>query len=157
MKMKIYIETSVISYLTARPSNNVSQASRQKYTREFWDKRADFEVYMSELVVQEASAGNEQAAAARLVLLNNLKDIALDESARNLARKIIEGRAIPESCPEDALHVAIAAVSGMDVLLTWNFKHLNNPFTRMMVRQTVENAGYRCPELCSPEELLGDD
>ena len=68
--------------------------------------------------------------------------------------KIIEGHGIPEEYPEDAIHVAIAAVNGIDVLVTWNFSHLNNPFTRMLVRQVVENAGYQCPEICSPDELL---
>jgi hypothetical protein len=74
-----------------------------------------------------------------------------------LAEKIIAGRGIPEEYPEDALHIAVAAVNGMEVVITWNFAHLNNPFTRMMVRQTVENAGYGCPEICSPEELLEVD
>jgi hypothetical protein len=78
----------------------------------------------------------------------------VDEAADALALKIIEGRGIPEAYPEDALHIAVAAVNGIDALVTWNFAHLNNPFTRMMVRQLVENAGYRCPELCSPDELL---
>jgi len=71
-----------------------------------------------------------------------------------LAAKIIDGHGIPDEHPEDALHVAVAAVNGMDVLVTWNFAHLNNPFTRMMVRQIVQNEGYQCPELCSPDELL---
>jgi predicted nucleic acid-binding protein len=77
-----------------------------------------------------------------------------DEAAETLAFKIVERGGIPAEYPEDALHVAVAAVHGMDVLVTWNFAHLNNPFTRMMVRQIVENAGYQCPEICSPDELL---
>jgi predicted nucleic acid-binding protein len=78
----------------------------------------------------------------------------IDEEARVLAETIIAGKAIPEEYPEDALHVAVAAVNGIQVLVTWNFTHLNNPFTRMMVRQVVQNAGYECPEICSPDELL---
>ena len=80
----------------------------------------------------------------------------ISEAAKALASRIIEGRAIPREYPEDALHIAVAAVNGMDVLVTWNFAHLNNPLTRLMVRQMVENAGYRCPEVCSPDELLGE-
>ena len=76
------------------------------------------------------------------------------EAARTLALKIIESHGIPEEYPEDALHVAVAAGNGMDALVTWNFAHLNNPFTRMLLRQIVENAGYQCPEICSPDELL---
>jgi len=81
----------------------------------------------------------------------------VDDDARTLAEKIIAGHGIPEEYPEDALHIAIAAVNGMDVLVTWNFAHFNNPFTRMKVRKIVEHAGYACPEICSPEELLEVD
>lgn len=76
------------------------------------------------------------------------------EKAHALAEKILDGRGIPSEYPEDALHLAIAAVNGLDPLVTWNFAHMNNPFTRMMIRQIVQNEGYRCPEICSPEELL---
>lgn len=77
----------------------------------------------------------------------------IDEAASELTFKIIGGRGIPEEYPEDALHIALAAVNGMDVLVTWNFAHLNNPFTRMLVRRIVEAASYQCPEICSPDEL----
>ncbi len=78
----------------------------------------------------------------------------VDDEARVLAEKIIAERGIPEEYPEDALHIALAAVNGIEVIITWNFAHLNNPFTRVMVRQIVENEGYQCPEICSPEEVL---
>jgi predicted nucleic acid-binding protein len=81
----------------------------------------------------------------------------IDEEARTLAEKIIAGRGIPEEFPEDALHIAVAAVNGVDVLVTWNFALMNNAFTRIMVRKIVENEGYLCPEICSPEELLETD
>ncbi|MBT6046059.1 MAG: hypothetical protein HOG49_04470 [Candidatus Scalindua sp.] len=55
------------------------------------------------------------------------------------------------------MHIAVAAANGIDIIVTWNFKHINNPFTRMMIRQVVENNGYICPELCSPDEFLGDE
>jgi len=78
----------------------------------------------------------------------------IDDEARMLAEKIIAKKGIPAQYPEDALHIAVAAVNGIEVVITWNFAHLNNPFTRRMVRQIVENEGYACPEICSPEELL---
>jgi hypothetical protein len=80
-----------------------------------------------------------------------------DDEARLLAERIIGGGGVPGEFPEDALHIAVAAVNGLEILLTWNFAHLSNPFTRMMVRQIVENEGYWCPETCSPEELLEAD
>jgi hypothetical protein len=81
----------------------------------------------------------------------------VDEEARLLAARILAGKGVPSEHPEDALHIAVAAVNGVDVLITWNFAHMNNPFTRMMIRQIVENEGFPCPEICSPEELLEAD
>ena len=78
----------------------------------------------------------------------------IDEDARVLAEKIVTGRGVPQEFPEDALHIAIAAVNGIDVVVTWNFAHLSNPFTRMTARGIVQHEGYVCPEICSPEELL---
>ncbi len=83
--------------------------------------------------------------------------IQIDSQAEDLAREIIAGRGIPPEHPEDALHVALAAVGGVDFLVTWNFTHINNPFTRMMIRHIVENEGYVCPEIVSPDELLGEE
>ena len=93
----------------------------------------------------------------RLAALEGFDELVIDDDARELAGALVSGAAIPSEYPEDALHLAVAAVNGMHVVVTWNFRHLNNPFTRMMVRQVVENSGYACPEICSPEELLGDD
>lgn len=78
----------------------------------------------------------------------------IDEEARRFAEKLVAGRGIPGEYLEDVLHIAIAAVNGLDVIVTWNFAHMNNPFTRVKVRTIVEAEGYVCPEICSPEELL---
>ena len=80
--------------------------------------------------------------------------LEVDPEAQELAEKIIAGRAIPKEYPEDALHIAVAAVNGMDVFITWNFSHLYNPFTRRSIQRIIENEGYWCPEICSPQELL---
>jgi hypothetical protein len=109
---------------------------------------------VSILVREEASKGEDEQASLRLQAIAAFTILEADETARDLASKIVEGHGIPEEYPEDALHVAIAAVNGMDALVTWNFAHLNNPFTRTIVRQIVEDAGYECPEICSPDELL---
>jgi hypothetical protein len=78
----------------------------------------------------------------------------IDEDARMLAERVVAGKGVPEEYPEDALHIAVAAVNGIDVVVTWNFAHLSNPFTRRTVRQIVQDEGYVCPEICSPEELM---
>jgi hypothetical protein len=108
-------------------------------------------------VHEEAGKGDEGQAQQRLQAIKDFAVLDADQAAKTLAMKIIEGGGIPAEYPEDAIHVAIAAVNGIDVLITWNFAHLNNPFTRMLVRQLVENAGYQCLEICSPDELLEVD
>ena len=90
----------------------------------------------------------------RLTAIEPFLMLDIDDEARTLAQKIIAGKAVPAEYPEDALHIAIAAVNGIEVILTWNFAHMNNPFTRKMVRRIIETEGYECPEICSPEELL---
>ena len=112
---------------------------------------------MSALVFQEAGKGDPDQAQIRLAAIKPFSMLDIDDEARSLAEKIVVRRAIPAEYPEDALHIAVAAVNGIEVIITWNFAHLNNPFTRMMIRQIVENEGFSCPEICSPEELLEAD
>lgn len=155
MKQRIYVETTVVSYFAAQPSRDLLVAGHQEATRELWPRLTkDYETYVSALVYEEAGRGNEEQARRRLDAIKPFRMLDIDNESRLLAEKIIAGKGIPEEYPEDALHVAVAAANGMSVVVTWNFAHLSNPFTRMMVRQTVENEGYVCPEICSTEELL---
>lgn len=155
MKKRIYVETTVVSYLTSRPSRNRMIAGHQEATRKLWPALADtYDTYVSALVYQEARRGDLEQSTKRLAAIESFPMLDIDDEARSLAEKIIVGKGIPSEYPEDALHIAVAAVNGIEVVITWNFAHLNNPFTRMMVRQIVEDEGYRCPEICSPEELL---
>ena len=158
MKKSIYLETTVVSYLTARPSRDIMIAGHQDATRELWPQLSvKYETYISALVFQEAGKGDPNQAGQRLVAVEGFPILDIDDEAWSLAEKIILRRAVPAEYPEDALHIAVAAVNGMEVILTWNFAHLNNPFTRRKVRQVVEGEGYECPEICSPEELLEVD
>jgi len=151
----IYVETTVVSYYTARSRRDVTVSARQQSTRKLWPKlAADFETYISILVRAEASKGDSKEASLRLKAIETFPILDIDEAAQELALKIIQGHGIPQEFPEDALHIAIAAINGIEVLITWNFAHLNNPFTRKKVREIVEASGYQCPEICSPDELL---
>ncbi|MDA3799280.1 MAG: type II toxin-antitoxin system VapC family toxin [Kiritimatiellae bacterium] len=154
MKTRIYIETSVISYMTAKPARDITLASRQAFTHELWNCLDEYEVYISELVIQEASSGNEEAAKLRLNIISHFDELVIDDEARELAATLIIGKTIPDSFPEDALHIATAAANGIYAIVTWNFKHINNPFTKNKIRKIIEKAGYVCPEMCSPEELM---
>ena len=155
MKKHIYIETTVVSYLTAKPSRDIMIAGHQEVTRELWAKLSSrYETYVSALVFQEAGRGDPDQAQMRLAAIAKFPMLDIDDEARFLADKIIAKKGISTEYPEDALHIAVAAVNGIEVILTWNFAHLNNPFTRKKVRKIVEAEGYICPEICSPEELL---
>ena len=158
MKKRVYIETTVVSYFTARPSRDIIVAGHQETTRDLWpDLTAKYETFISAIVYQEAGKGGPDQVKMRLAAIEAFPMLDIDDDARFLAEKIIAGRGIPADYPEDALHVAVAAVNGMDVVVTWNFAHLNNPFTRRGVRRIVESEGYVCPEICSPQELLEVD
>ena len=157
MKSKVYIETSVVSYYTGRSSRDVVTAGRQQSTQDFWPLLAGQVLpFASALVLKEAARGNSIVAKKRLDAIRTFPVLGTTPEAERLAQALIEARGIPAECPEDALHIAVAAIAGMDFIVTWNFSHINNPFTKMMIRQTVENAGYECPEIVSPDAFLGD-
>jgi predicted nucleic acid-binding protein len=158
MKKRVYIETTVVSYLTAKPSRDIMVAGHQEATRELWPELSTkYESYVSALVYEEARRGDPDQAGVRLEAIKLFPMLDIDEEVRSLAEKIIAKRAMPAEYPEDALHIAVAAVNNIEVVITWNIGHLNNPFTRKTVRQIVEAEGYGCPEICSPEELLEVD
>jgi len=71
-----------------------------------------------------------------------------------LAHKLVENGPIPANAEEDALHISLATVHGMDYLLTWNCRHIANATIRNSVIQIADDEGYRCPVICTPEELL---
>jgi len=153
-----YIETTVVSYYTARRSQDAVIAGHQEATIRFWELLGKaIEAYISDLVLQEAEKGDPEQAIRRLNAMAPFAVLDVEAKAQDLARILISYKAIPEGCAGDALHIAIAAVNGLELLVTWNFSHINNPITRILIRQCVENAGFACPEICSPDELLGGE
>ena len=157
MTDSVYLETSVISYYAGRPSRDIVTAARQTITREWWDEtRRHFDLYISVMVVEEVQAGDPSAAERRLAAIAGLPILETNEAAEALAQMLIDEGHIPTDSVEDALHIALATVHGMDFLLTWNFRHLNNAQMKTRIRTAVESMGYRCPVICSPEELEGE-
>jgi len=117
----------------------------------------DLDPHVSALVVKEVGRGDPEMSHKRLDAIGSFCVLATTPDAERLAQEILDGHGIPQEYPEDALHVAVAAVAGVEFIVTWNFSHINNPFTKMMIRQIVENAGYECPEIVPPEAFLGDE
>ena len=158
MTASVYIESSVISYLTSRPSRDLVKAGRQAITSDWWlQSKGDYEVYISALVEEEISGGDPIAAAKRLEAVANIPSILITAEAQLLADALVSSRAVPDNSVRDALHIAIAATQGIEYLLTWNFKHINNAETKRLIARVVEAQGWVCPVLCSPEELGSND
>ncbi|MYF11235.1 MAG: type II toxin-antitoxin system VapC family toxin [Gammaproteobacteria bacterium] len=158
MNRSVYIESSVISYLAARPSRDLVIAGHQAVTAEWWkNHRSRYDVYVSPLVEEEISAGDASAAAERLAVIADIPSVSIAPEAGSLASAILSSKAVPTNSVRDALHIAIAATQGIDYLITWNFKHINNASTRNMIVSVVSDSGLICPVLCSPEELMGED
>lgn len=155
MKPTVYIETTVIGYLTSWPRTDVTVAGHQTTTREWWRTAADrFHVIASQLVVQECAAGDQQAAKDRMEALTNVSLVPTTPEAEQLAEALIAGHSVPESQPEDALHIALAAVHGIEYLVTWNFRHIANAAVRLSIERICRSAGYEPPLICTPEELM---
>lgn len=155
MKKTVYIETSIPSYLTARPSRDVRVAAWQQITTEWWDSaRKDFNIFTSELTIVEASAGNSEAAEKRLRILREIPELEIDEEVQELAEMLISNGGMPTFAEADALHVAVAAVHRIDYLLTWNCRHIDNAKKKPIIRSICIDAGYPYPEICTPMELL---
>lgn len=156
MKAKVYIETSVVSYLTARPSKNAFIARYQQATQDWWQlRRHDFDLFTSLLVINEASAGDQQMAQQRLQVLATIPLVDLKQEARDLAHQLIDRGPLPAKAADDALHIALAAVHGLDYLLTWNCKHIANAEMRQPLIRICSAAGFTAPVTCTPEELMG--
>jgi hypothetical protein len=157
MKPTVYIETSVVSYLTAQPSRDLIVAAHQQITNDWWQrKRQDFDSYASQLVVLEASRGDPAAAEKRLNALKDLELLETSKEAEKLANKLLGQKILPQKAADDALHIGIATVNGMNYLLTWNFKHIAKAETREAVERISRESGYEPPVICTPEELLGE-
>jgi hypothetical protein len=160
MKPKVYLETTIVSYLTAWPSRDLIMAANQATTIEWWTKRRDaFDLFVSPTVVKESKAGDLEAAARRWEVLKGLPSLKITEEVELLANDLIVKVPLPPKAQADALHIAVAAVNGMDYLLTWNCTHIANATLRSRIEAVCRAAGYEPPVICTPQEMLerGDD
>jgi predicted nucleic acid-binding protein len=157
VKPKVYIETSVISYLTARPSNDLRAAASQQATTEWWEARqGQFDLFVSELVIAEASLGHAEAATRRLAAIADIPELAATDDARALGMALIADGALPKQAEIDAYHIAIAAVNGIEYLLTWNCTHIANARMRPKIEAVCRARGFEPPIICTPLELMED-
>jgi len=157
MKARVYIETSMVGYLTARPSRDVVAAAHQQISLDWWERRRhDFDLVASLVVVNEARLGNPESAARRLAILEGIPLLEVTASAQKLAVTIVQKGLLPQAAYPDALHIATAAVHQVDYLLTWNCNHIANAEILPRIGLVCEPLGVVLPYICTPEELLGE-
>ncbi|MFL6195840.1 MAG: type II toxin-antitoxin system VapC family toxin [Thermoanaerobaculia bacterium] len=157
-RRKVYVETSVISYLTGRLSRDVRVAAAQRLTRLWWeDASSRWDLYISRLVVLEAGAGDPDASARRLAAIRGIPKLIATPECLVLAQKLRWENALPRTAGYDALHLAIAAVHGMDYLITWDRRHLASESLLPKIRSIIASWGYAGPEIRTPQQLQGGD
>jgi hypothetical protein len=157
VKPKVYIETTVVSYLIAAPSRDVIVAAHQQITDEWWKtKRQFFDLFASQLVLRESKAGDKEMAQRRMAALEEAALLEVTEEAVALAEQLISRGPLPRKAAEDAVHIAVAVVNGLDYLLTWNCKHIANAKMRDKIDEVCRLRGYEPIIICTPEELFED-
>jgi hypothetical protein len=154
MKPRVYIETSILSYLTGRPSRDLVVAAHQQLTAEWWQQRDSFELFASEFVLNEAREGDGDAATRRLAAAVELSMLTATDAAQALTARLLVAAAMPAKAAIDAAHVAVATIHGMQFLLTWNCAHIANAAMRPKIEGVCRDAGFQPPIICTPEELL---
>lgn len=156
MKPRLYLETTIPSYLTVRPSRDLIRAAHQRLTKIWWQSRLDhFDIYLSQLVLDEAGAGDPAAARDRLAAIRTFPLLDITDEVGDLAAALVSALALPARAGTDAAHIALAAVHGMHFLLTWNCTHIANAEMSAAIARVCREHGWSCPVICTPEELMG--
>lgn len=149
----VYIETTVVSYLVSRPSRDLVVAGHQQLTREWWERRLDFTCFISNVVLDEAQAGDAEQSTLRLEAMRGFPRLAASTEAERLAAAFLQ--VLPPKAARDAAHLAIAAAGKVNYLLTWNCTHLANAEILDRLEPISIAAGFKLPRVCTPEELMG--
>jgi predicted nucleic acid-binding protein len=157
MAPTVYIETSIISYLAANPSRDLITAAHQQITHTWWrERRPEFAICTSQVVLDEAAAGDESLAIRRIELLRGVPLLDITPEVADLAAALIARLPFPQRAGADAAHIAVAAYHNVDFLLTWNCTHIANAQLRPRIEHICREMGYAVPVLCTPDELMGD-
>jgi hypothetical protein len=157
MKPTVYLETTVVSYLAAWTSRDLVTAANQETTREWWNRRRhDFDLFVSQAVIEEASEGDLDAVRRRTEILQAIPRLATTDEVLSLAKTVVSELSLPSRAKTDALHIAASAIHGMNYLLTWNCTHIANAAFRPRIERICRSAGFEPPIICTPQELIGE-
>ena len=153
--MKIYVETTIPSYLVSRHSRDIIVLAHQQITEEWWEeKRKQFDLYVSTVVLDEISAGDETLAKKRYDLIKGIPSLELMPDTEKLARIYLKELNLPNKALRDSLHIAMAVGHEMDYILTWNCAHIANEQIRRKLQEINSKIGKKTPLICTPEELI---
>ncbi|NJK66478.1 MAG: type II toxin-antitoxin system VapC family toxin [Microcoleus sp. SU_5_3] len=156
MSETVYIETSILGYLTARTTKNLIIAANIEVTRDWWElRRSNFKLYISQVVLDEIAEGDSEIAAQRLEIVRDFPSLELNQAVRDLAGQFLARSNLPPKAADDAVHIATATVYDLDYLLTWNCKHIANAQIQRKLAEISLDFGYQLPIICTPYELLG--
>ena len=156
--MRIYIESTIPSYVVARPARDLLQAARQQITRDWWDLQRDkHELFTSQVVLDEIAFGEKAMAQLRLELLQGVPLLQVTDTVKEFARKVLSSGLLPVTADRDAVHIALASAYQMDILLSWNCRHIANAAIQARLRKLADAAGLTLPVICTPEELMEND
>ncbi|MBN2089230.1 type II toxin-antitoxin system VapC family toxin [candidate division KSB1 bacterium] len=157
MKPKLYLETTIPSYLVATPSRDLIVAAHQQITNEWWLNQKDkFDIYISQFVFDEVSSGDPRLAKKRIKIISKFPKLEISDDVKLLAASFIDSKVIPIKAVIDAAHIAVAAVHNMNFLMTWNCAHIANAIMAQSIQNICIKNGYNCPVICTPEELIGE-
>lgn len=155
-KTAVYLETTIPSFLTSRPSSNLVVAGKQEVTRQWWEtQRLRFELLISQFVPNEASVGDPDASSKRIEALEGIDLLEVDREVLHLTGRIMETGLIPGKAKTDAAHIAGASRHNVEYLLTWNCTHIANAEILSRINFVVSEVGYFLPTICTPDELFG--
>ena len=154
MKARIYVETSVISYLAARPSADAINATRQHFSYQLWQKREQMQLLVSDAVMAEVQIGDSEAVNNRLVYCNSLALLDAHPEAENLAMQLLRRKAVPAKAFTDAVHIAIASLHEIRFIASWNFRHIVGAIARRNIEVALAETSAYVPVIATPEEIL---
>ena len=156
--MRVYVESTIPSYVVARPARDLLQAARQQLAKDWWEfEREKHELFTSQLVLDEIAFGDKEMAARRLETTRSVPLVRATDEVKELAAKILASGLLPATAGSDATLIALATIYELDILLTWNSRHIANAAIRERLRKIVEAAGFALPVICTPEELMETD
>ena len=154
MASSVYIDSSVLSCLASRPARDLLTAARQIETIEWWTVQSPhFELFSSDVALNEAEQGSEDAANWRIEVLREMTILTLTREASALARALLAGGAVPEGAEDAAGHIAVATVHAIDYILTWNFAHMANTVCMPIISEVCEQQGFSSPIITTPRQL----